>query len=367
MPSCDALEPGHLARDQGGARRQDEGQRHLDDDERVTQPPVARGSSSCGRRRRRPPRASARAALSAGARPKSTAVATQTTSTKTKARQSSATSCARGSLSAPTIASRPAAPLRDDQPRRRAGRRQQQALGQRLPHQAPPPGAERRAGDHVAHPAAHAREQQVRDVRARRGEHQAHRGKQHPQRPAHRSDHHVGERHRRTPTRTREPGVCASTRLAITASSACAASHVTPGLEPPDDARPAAPEGAARLGAQRRRRQPDVGARLGQRARHDGRRRCRGTGSDRGMTPSIGVRPPLERHDTSGQRRVAAEAVAPQPGADDRDVERIAVAERPPDDRVDAEQEIERAAIGPGRRSAARARRRRRDGLVATS
>jgi hypothetical protein len=67
---------------------------------------------------------------------------------------------------------------------RAAGQAQQHALHQQLAHQAPPTRSQRRAQRHLARSPRSAGQQQVRDVRARDHQHQAHRAHQQPERHA---------------------------------------------------------------------------------------------------------------------------------------------------------------------------------------
>ena len=61
------------------------------------------------------------------------------------------------------------------------GEREDQALGQQLPHQPPAARAERRADGHLALARRRPRQQQVRDVRARDQQQQPDRAEQHPE------------------------------------------------------------------------------------------------------------------------------------------------------------------------------------------
>ena len=65
---------------------------------------------------------------------------------------------------------------------------EQQALGQHLPRQPPPAGADGRAHRQLALPADGARQQQVGDVDAGHQQHDAHRRHQHDERMPHVAD-----------------------------------------------------------------------------------------------------------------------------------------------------------------------------------
>ncbi len=86
------------------------------------------------------------------------------------------------------------APDRDQQAERAAGRREQHALGQELPHQARAAGAQRAANGNLPLPDRRAREQQVRDVGAGDQQHEADRGEQRQQRRTHVADQIVVQR-----------------------------------------------------------------------------------------------------------------------------------------------------------------------------
>ena len=89
-------------------------------------------------------------------------------------RASTAASASRGTLPGPS-ARRPATPAQaTSTPTAPPEQRQQQALDQQLPHEAPARRAERRADGDLAPPHRRAREQQVRHVGAGDEEHHGH-------------------------------------------------------------------------------------------------------------------------------------------------------------------------------------------------
>ena len=86
-----------------------------------------------------------------------------------------ATRCSRGRFSGPSASSRSIPNLARSDAGRGRQRREQQALGEQLPHQPRAAAAERRAHRELALARRRPHEQQVRDVRARNQHHEAHR------------------------------------------------------------------------------------------------------------------------------------------------------------------------------------------------
>ena len=99
-----------------------------------------------------------------------------------------------GSCAAPSVSRRLVVQRATTAPSGAAGQTEQQALGQELPHQPQPPGAERGAGHDLAGAHGHAGEQEVGDVGAGRQQDERHRRHEHPQRSTDRPDDDVGER-----------------------------------------------------------------------------------------------------------------------------------------------------------------------------
>ncbi len=160
---------------------------------------------------------------------------TQTSSRNRNACQSSATSCARGIFADADAHQEIDAPERQRNPRRAAGQRQQQALGQELTDETQRPGAERTARDDLLRTRRRARQEQVRDVRARRREHERDGSEQEPQRTMHRPEDFLGERrdlHARSAVLGRRRGVLT---LLDQEQLLRGGAHVYAGLQPADD------------------------------------------------------------------------------------------------------------------------------------
>ena len=111
---------------------------------------------------------------------------------------------------------------------RPAGEREQQALREELPQQPRRARPERRPGDHLVR-ADRTAQQQVGDVRARGGEHEADRGEQQPQRSWDRSEHFLRQRPICTPVGRYGPGDVVGA-LADGVEIPCAASRLAPGF-----------------------------------------------------------------------------------------------------------------------------------------
>ena len=135
---------------------------------------------------------------SAGNRPNSRPVASATTIVNASTRQSTPTSApsapTRGRLAVLIDEQRPDAERAQRQPQRPAGERQDQALGEQLPDDLAPRGAERGAHGQFAAPAGGAHEQQVGDVGAGDEQHEADRAREHEQRRADVADQHPAHR-----------------------------------------------------------------------------------------------------------------------------------------------------------------------------
>ncbi len=139
--------------------------------------------------------ASVRAAMTAGARPKSTATTTQTRQEEREG----------GPVERDLVRARDPGgadpdeqierPARHDDARHAAREREQQALDEELADEASGARAERGARDHLVRARGGPREEQVRDVGAGRGEHQSDRAEQQPERLVNLAEHVVGERH----------------------------------------------------------------------------------------------------------------------------------------------------------------------------
>ena len=87
--------------------------------------------------------------------------------------------------------------VRDEQTGGAAEQAEQQALGQQLPDEPLPARAERGADRDFLLTAGRARQQQVRDVRARDQQHERHRSEQHENRQPHVADDGLDQRARR--------------------------------------------------------------------------------------------------------------------------------------------------------------------------
>ena len=120
--------------------------------------------------------------------------------------------------------------LGDQQTGRAAEEAEHDAFREQLANEPVPAGAERGADRDFLLPSGGAREQQVCDVRARNQQHERHRSEQHEHRPPHVSDDRsssgttliVNVRSRLSLSRM---------RAAMTLTSDCACSTVTPGLK----------------------------------------------------------------------------------------------------------------------------------------
>jgi hypothetical protein len=87
------------------------------------------------------------------------------------------------------------APVREEQPDRATREAENHAFDQQLPHDPPAARPERRPDGQLLPAAQAARQQQVRDVRARDEEHARHGADEHADRSAHAADHLILERH----------------------------------------------------------------------------------------------------------------------------------------------------------------------------
>ena len=107
-------------------------------------------------------------ALSAGTRPATNPVVSTTAATYANTRQSNAKSRWTGrSLGSLTAEQQPADPGAQQETGRAAEGREQKRLGDQLPHEPQPPGAERVAQRELLHATRAARQQQAGDVDAR--------------------------------------------------------------------------------------------------------------------------------------------------------------------------------------------------------
>ena len=200
---------------------------------------------------------------------------------------------------------------RDDDAERRSHRGEQDALGEELADQAAAARANRRAHRDFALAHRRAREQQARDVGARDHQQERRRAEQREQRRPEEADDFVS----RAAPRAREysplvDGFSAPRRLVSARSSAFAASGVMPGFSRKSDSMKCAP----RLCCVDVPRDavPHVGVvRILEPRRHH---------ADDGEERTV------ERDRLADDRRIAAEPLAPQPVADDRD--RLARVER---------------------------------------
>ena len=193
----DLLQLPEAAQHQAGGDQQHEGEGDLRDHQQAARAPRAEA-----RRRARElscfiTSASSGRAVSAGSAPNSMPVSTETTSVKPSTVASMPTSLARVVKRAVKATSRWSAAAARPRPISAAGDRQQRALGQQLAHEPAAPGAERRAHRELAAAPQHARQHQVRDVRAGDQQHAADGAQQHEQRRPRAQRQLVAEAHRR--------------------------------------------------------------------------------------------------------------------------------------------------------------------------
>ena len=139
----------------------------------VRRPPLVRVPPSCSAGR-----TSSVASCHAGSRPKSAADAQATSAENARTVQSTCTLCSRGKSAGSTARRKRTPPIVSAKPHAVPGKREQQRLGQRLPHETSPSSAEREADGPLATTAGALRQQQARHVGAsnqhheRAGEHQ---------------------------------------------------------------------------------------------------------------------------------------------------------------------------------------------------
>ena len=221
--------------------------------------------------------------------------------------------------------------LRHEHAEDAADSRQEQALGEQLPDEADPLGAERRADRHLAHAADGPRQHQVGDVRARDEQQAADRAEEHEQRQPDAADEPVGERAEADPhLRVRLRVLAARAPPAMALISARARSSVTPGFETRDAAqevRLAEFAGTSRAGRRAAPRNP--------RARAPKRNASGMIAGHEVQRAPISDRP-------ADERPIAAEAALPEPVRQHDDAvlpgDRLLGPEVAADRRADAEQ-----------------------------
>ena len=131
--------------------------------------------------------------------------------------------------------------IREREPGRSAGERQQRALGDELPDEPRAPGAERRPDGHLGLARGRPREQQVRDVDAGDQQDEADGAEQHFDRELRVADERVEQRPRGHADLLVVGGICLLERGADRATSEAARSIVRPGLSRPIASRYHAP------------------------------------------------------------------------------------------------------------------------------
>ena len=198
-PRVDALHVHEAAQQQPGAEEENDRQRDLRDDQRLphamARAPGARAAvrlqrfvriGPCGLKRRQDPDEQPRGCREREAPQQHPAVDARS---KIEHRE----------LRGDQRRRRLQADVREQKPCGRAGEREEQALGQQVTREPPPPGAERKAHGQLALPRRRAREKQVREVGARDEEHERHGAEEHE-----RGRTRVLEQRRR-PRRRRQP------------------------------------------------------------------------------------------------------------------------------------------------------------------
>ena len=126
-----------------------------------------------------------------------------------------------------------------------ARKREQQAFDHELPREPRARRAERRSRGDLLHPAARERQQQVRDVCARRDQHERHGAEEQPQRSASRTEHRIRIRHDRSLVRSSADRVFSDRRRA---SAAAISAPRGLGWRPASTARPACSRARATAG-----------------------------------------------------------------------------------------------------------------------
>ena len=260
--------------------------------------------------------------------PKNNAVATHTRSRNANTVQSNVDLVhARNALRAERD-EQVARPSRNEHTGETAGKREQQALDHELPHEARARRAQRGSRGDLLHPAARERQQQVRNVGARRNEHQRHGTEEQPERSARRAEH--GVRIRRD-ARTLNPLHAGGQGSAMHLRGRDLCSGCVGGctwLQPRDQPAQAATQRPVF-------RDPHVDARFGHRA---AQHRRRPVGKLKGLRHHADDRERLivKRHAPAHHIRIARETRPPQWLADDGD-ELIVRSKRTPGNRLGAQ------------------------------
>ena len=231
--------------------------------------------------------------------PKNSAVATQTSSRNANTVQSNETSSTRGIRWAPNAIEQVARPSRDDDAGEAAGQREQQTLDHELPREPCARRAERRSRGDLLHPAARERQQQVRDVCARRDQHERNSAEEQPERSARRTEHGVGIGHDRRSFHPLRPASAIDGAPRRPRFLRCRHPAVAPGFS----------RATSRLKRPRKRavlRDPHIDARFGHGA---AQHRCGAIGKLKRLRHHAhdGERPIVERHAAADDIRIAAQ------------------------------------------------------------